>query len=218
MGRPAAAATVPSCICLWFIAQVSHDAPPVDMQNLLMTSLTGDNAIAASVPALVIRVENIYEAGEQYFAVDASADWSGGPIELSVRDAPDRRPQYAVAGFVAHESDAAVDGRRRMRSGHYIAYVQCEGSWFELNDSQITALGEPPKRFPYLVFLTRADGRRMLRGKQAGTTTDAMMLALLQKRAAACVSAVTTSASEPPASKRSDGGVRATRSRHVKAP
>ena len=32
------------------------------MQNLLVTSLTGDNAIAAAVPALVIRVENIYEA------------------------------------------------------------------------------------------------------------------------------------------------------------
>ena len=51
------------------------------MQNLLVTSLTGDNAIADAVPALVVRVENIYEAGDQYFAVDASADWSGSPVD-----------------------------------------------------------------------------------------------------------------------------------------
>ena len=58
-------------------AKVGRDAPPVSMANLLLTSLTGGQAIQAAPPALVIRVENIYDLGGQdYFAVDARADWS----------------------------------------------------------------------------------------------------------------------------------------------
>jgi hypothetical protein len=190
---------------LWFynIAQVSSAAPPVHVRTLLVGSLTGDQAIAEAVPALVVRVENLYETGGEYYTVDAGANWAGAPFELSVRDAPDRRPHYDVAGFVAHISDPGADARRRMRSGHYIAYVHCEGCWFELDDSKITALSEPPTRFPYLVFLMRTDGRRMLRGKQAPSgTPDVAMLTLLQQRAAACVAAASSSSGGPPASKR----------------
>lgn len=89
------------------------------MTTLLASSLTGDQAIAAAVPALVVRVENIYESGGAFFSVDASAAWSADPFELTVRDAPDRRPRYAVAGYVAHINDAAVGAKQRMRSGHY---------------------------------------------------------------------------------------------------
>ena len=99
------------------------------MRNLLVTSLTGDNAIAAAVPALVVRVENIYEAGDQYFAVDANADWSGGPVELSVRDASDRRPQYDVAGFVAHERTAhRVDRTADEKGANANAHKRSGGS------------------------------------------------------------------------------------------
>ena len=190
---------------LWFynIAQVSSAAPPVHVRTLLVGSLTGDQAIAEAVPALVVRVENLYEAGGEYYTVDAGANWAGAPFELSVRDAPDRRPHYEVAGFVAHVSDPGADARRRMRSGHYIAYVHCEGCWFELDDSKITALSEPPTRFPYLVFLVRTDGRRMLRGKQAPAgTPDSWMFDLLNSRATACAAASASSSSGQPASKR----------------
>ena len=167
--------------------QASRNASPVSITALLASSLTGDQAIADAAPALVARVENIYEAGGEYFAVDVSADWAGGPFELTVRDAPDRHPHYAVAAFVAHLGDSALDARRRMRSGHYIAYVQCEGHWFEVDDSKIVALSEPPTRFPYLVFLVRTDTRRTLRGKQPVVgTPDSVMLDLLQRRAAVC--------------------------------
>ena len=131
------------------------------------------------------------------------ADWTGAPFELTVCDAPDRHPHYGVAGFVAHVSDPGVGARQRMRTGHYIAYVRCEEQWFELDDSKITALDAPPTSFPYLVFLVRTDGRRMLPGKQphAGTP-DAAMLALLQQRASVCAAAAASSSSGPPASKR----------------
>ena len=160
------------------------------MTTLLASSLTGDQAIAAAVPALVVRVENIYESGGAFFSVDASAAWSADPFELTVRDAPDRRPRYAVAGYVAHINDAAVGAKQRMRSGHYVAYVHCGGDWFQLDDSRIVALDTPPTRFPYLVFLVRTDGRRMLRGKQTVGTPDSAMHELLQKRAAECLAPI----------------------------
>ena len=158
-----AAASVESLILCEFAeeAEAAREAAPVSIACLLQTSLTGDQAIKESVPSLVVRVENIYVRGEEYFAVDARADWASFPIELTVREAPDEHPRYDVAGFVAHISDPTVEPRRRMRSGHYIAYVKFEDVWFELDDSRVTALSAPPARFPYLVFwcaATRADG------------------------------------------------------------
>ena len=128
-------------------AQVARDAAPVSSNGLLMSSLTGDQAIAESVPALVVRVENMYEHAGDYFTVDARADWAGFPIELTVRNAPNRGPQYVVAGYVAHVSDPAVSAQRRMRSGHYVAYIHLEGKWFELDDAHVTELAVPPRRF-----------------------------------------------------------------------
>ena len=177
-------------------AQVAADAPPV-LASMIVASLTGDSAIAEAPRALVIRVENVYEHGGQYFAVDARADWAGFPVELTVREAPDLQPQYTVACFVSHISDRATDARRRMRSGHYIAYVQCEGHWFELNDDQVTALSAPPTRVPYLVFLVRTDARRRVRGKQSALTSDGRMLELLQQRAEQCAGVAAAAGSEP---------------------
>ena len=158
----------------------------MSISGLLVSSLAGDNAIAESVPALVVRVENIYEHAGDYFTVHARADWAGFPIELTVRDAPDRRPQYGVAGYVAHVSDPTVNAQQRMRSGHYVAYIQLEGKWFELDDACVTEIDAPPERFPYLVFLSRSDARRRLRAKQTYATTDARVIELLRLRAASC--------------------------------
>ena len=172
-------------------AQVSHNAAPVDMSAMLARSLVGDQAIAQAAPALVLRIENIYEAGGEYFSVDAAADWSGNVIEVTVRDAPERHPRYAVAGYVAHVSDANVDARRRMCTGHYVAYVQSAGSWYELDDGEIRALSHAPTRFPYLVFLDRQDAPRRCRGKQANRKARRQQMhALLKARAALCQAAV----------------------------
>ena len=172
-------------------AQLSHNAAPVNMSRMLARSLDGDQAIALASPALVLRIENIYEAGGEYFAVDAAADWSGNVIEVTVRDSPERNPRYAVAGYVAHVSDATVNARRRMITGHYVAYVQSEGSWYELDDDEIRALNHAPTRFPYLVFLDRQDAPRRCRGKQADRNARRQQMhALLKARAALCQAAV----------------------------
>ena len=145
--------------------QVAIGSSPVAMTELLVSSLTGDRAIAEAAPALVVRVENIYEAGGEYFTVDAKARWSSEPFAVTVRDDPDQCPRYVVAGYVAHMRGEGVDALQQMRSGHYIAYVYCGGVWFEMDDAKVISLIEPPTRFPYLVFLQRADRKRM-RGKQ----------------------------------------------------
>ena len=73
------------------------------------------------------------------------------------------RPRYRVAAFVAHENNADVDARQRMRSGHYVAYVLSGDQWFELNDEVVAELPSAPTAFPYLVFLSRIDRPRRLR-------------------------------------------------------
>ena len=155
------------------------------MTELLVSSLTGDRAIAEAASALVVRVENIYEAGGEYFAVDARAGWSSEPFAVSVRDDPDQCPHYVVAAYVAHIRSSGVGGLQRMSSGHYISYVRCGNTWFEMDDAKVTALTEPPTRFPYLVFLERIDRKRFREKLPDSSTAAAAMRELLSARAAA---------------------------------
>ena len=69
--------------------------------------------------------------------------------------------RYEVAAFVSHIAAGDVPAMERMRSGHYVAYVNKGGQWFELNDSSVTALGGSPTSYPYLVFLRRLDKLRV---------------------------------------------------------
>ena len=162
-------------------AHVSREAPPVSMANMLVGSLTDDQAMHEDPPALVVRVENIYEEDEQHFAVDALADWSVDSLELGVLGVASTTTIYAVAGYVAHVHTGEVEALQRMRSGHYIAYLHVGGAWYEANDVHIRELASPPTAFPYLVFLTRSRQQRT-RGKQA-ISSNAEMLELLQRRA-----------------------------------
>ena len=162
-------------------AHISSQAPAVSMANMLVGCLTDDQAMQEDPPALVIRVENIYELDGQYFAVDASADWTVATLELGVLDRPDATISYSVAGFISHVHSGEVEAARRMKAGHYIAYLHVGSTWFEANDAHITQLEAPPIAFPYLVFLTRARHKRIL-GKQ-GITSDPCMVELLQARA-----------------------------------
>jgi hypothetical protein len=102
-GANAAAAVASMVMCAaQDAAQISRDAPPINIAELLVASLTDDQAIASVCEALIVRVENIYEAGDEYFSVDAQADWSNISIPLSLRNRPNVQATYRVAGFVAH--------------------------------------------------------------------------------------------------------------------
>ena len=67
------------------------------------------------------------------------------------------RPMYRVAAHVAHVNNAHVDARQRMRSGHYVAYILTDETWYAFDDKVVKALASPPTCFPYIVFLTRVD-------------------------------------------------------------
>ena len=69
--------------------------------------------------------------------------------------------RYEVAAFVSHIAASEVPPQARMRSGHFVAYVNKGGQWFELNDSSVTAVQGSPTSYPYLVFLRRLDRRRV---------------------------------------------------------
>ena len=64
--------------------QVSSEAPTVCMASLIQKSLTGEQSILQATSALVFRVENVYEQGDQHFVVDARADWSQQDVEITV--------------------------------------------------------------------------------------------------------------------------------------
>jgi hypothetical protein len=110
-------------------AQVSRDAPPVSMAALLTTALTDEEALDEDPPALILRVENIYEQGENYFSVDASASWDATRLEFTVVGRADSTVEYKVSGYVAHIHDGDGDARQRMSSGHYVAYLHFGETW-----------------------------------------------------------------------------------------
>ena len=82
-------------------------------------------------------MENVYQQGEESYAVDAKAIWSWAELGFTLRGDADTCPRYQVAAFVAHETDADVDARQRMRSGHNVAYTLNGDQWFQLNDKAV---------------------------------------------------------------------------------
>jgi hypothetical protein len=113
-------------------AQVSSEAPPVSMGNLLTGSLTDDQALREAPPALIIRVENIYEQNDVYFSVDALASWDATRLELTVMGDDSNTVVYKVSGYVAHVYHGDVDARQRMSSGHYVAYMNMDDTWYRV--------------------------------------------------------------------------------------
>ena len=110
-------------------AQVSREAPPVSMSAMIIASLTGESALVSAPLALVLRVENIYEQNEDYFAVDARADWGEAEIECTVKEDAEQCPRYRVEAYVAHVNAGEVPAQERMQSGHYVAYIHVLGTW-----------------------------------------------------------------------------------------
>ena len=121
--------------------------------------------------------------GDAFFNVDARADWSTNRVELTVVDAPHVNAVYRVAGFIAHQFAEGQTAENRLRGGHYIAFVCCQGQWYELNDSSVVALPAPPQHFPYIVFLNRELRRRLSAKRVDPNACEVAMGALLGKRA-----------------------------------
>ena len=115
-------------------AQVSRDAPPVRMGEMLISALTDEQGLGEDPPALVIRVENIYEQSNEYFAVDAQAAWDFEHLDVTVLGRADTTATYRVTGYVAHVHSGEADAMQRMRSGHYVAYLHVDGEWYEADD------------------------------------------------------------------------------------
>ena len=132
-------------------AQVAAAAGKVNVAGMLMLSLTGDAAIAAPSPALMLRVENTYELGGVRHSVTARADWGTAEFEVTVAGTEDSAT-YRVASLVAHEAAGNVSADQRTRSGHCVTFARSDDTWFEMNDNKVTRLSEPPEYFPYLVF------------------------------------------------------------------
>jgi len=181
-------------------AQVSRASGVVDMAALVMSTLTGEQAIAEATSALVVRIDNVYEVEGEFFSVDARADWSRTTFGITVMDAPDSAPQYTVAAYVAHTADKDVSGSQRMRGGHYVAYVLSGGAWFEFDDEVVRRLEVPPTRFPYLLFLCRAGVRCRLRlsGKQSVDTVGKLLLSRASSAAGAAGSGSGARGDPPP--------------------
>ena len=51
---------------------------------------------------------------------------------------------YRVAAYVAHVNNAHVDARQRVRSGHYVAYILTDETWYAFDDKVVKALASPP--------------------------------------------------------------------------
>ncbi len=109
---------------------------------------------------MIVRVENLYQQGDNMFAVDARADCGNTrcPVSVTGGDAVD----YDVVAFVQHVAAPGAPALQRMRSGHYVAYVNKAGRWFKLDDASVTELPEPPDAYPYIVFLARAMPKRSI--------------------------------------------------------
>ena len=95
-------------------AQVSALWDPIDMCDILEKSLRGELAPQSASPALLVRLDFLYEAGNSYHYVDVKASWSRTTCDLACGHGSTVR--YRVAALVIH---------RRCES-HYVAFIHSD--------------------------------------------------------------------------------------------
>ena len=136
-------------------ARVSGLAAPVNLNALIISTLTGDRALATAPKLLLLRIENIYEElGEQYF-VDAKVDLSMGVYDLAGCIAGDRpTTRYTVRGYVQHRHGLEPPANG-MACGHYVAYCRRGDAWFCADDASV-AVGITSGDIPFFGFLVGA--------------------------------------------------------------
>ena len=138
-------------------AQVSAAAAAIDARALLLEATTGEGGLKHAPPSLAIRINNIYEQGDAEFWVDAHVDWPTEAFTVTINDAAAPQAEYVVQSYLAHRREEGASVSRGMRSGHYVAYFQHQGTWYFADDSTISMLTGAPQEFPYIVLLARSD-------------------------------------------------------------
>ena len=138
-------------------AQVSVAAGAIDARALLLEATTGDVGLKHAPAVLAIRINNIYEQGDEEFWVDVHVDWPKEAFTVTIGNEAAPQAQYSVQSYLTHRREEGASVSRGMRSGHYVAYFQHDGSWYLADDAKVTLLTEAPQEFPYIVFLTRSN-------------------------------------------------------------
>jgi len=154
------------------------------MRALLFEAATGETALEKSPDALVFRLENTYEEGGELFWVNARAKWSEGYYPITTKEAGQTQTNYNLQAYLVHRRAPSAGVAQGMRSGHYVAYFRCKRKWYRADDERVTLLSKAPTEYPYLVFLTRIQGReRHLRIRKILEKRAARIRKMLEKRA-----------------------------------
>ena len=132
---------------------------PIDMCDTLEKSFRGGLVLQSAPPALLVRMENVYDEGNAYYHVDVKATWSRVACDLTCGHGSTVR--YRVAALVIY--------RRGER--HYVAFIHSDNTWYLAND-QTYRTSTPPTEYPYILVLVKDESaasrvRRRLRGKFA---------------------------------------------------
>ena len=141
-------------------AQVSEAAVAIDARTLLLEATTGDGGLKRAPPALIIRINNIYEQGGEEFWVDARVEWPNEALTITIGNDAEPEVEYDVQACLVHRHADGAPVSRGMRSGHYVAYFRQGAAWYLADDSKVTRLSTSPTEFPYVVLLARKDRLR----------------------------------------------------------
>ena len=123
-------------------AQVSALSDPIDVCDTLEKSLRGDLALSNASPALLVRMENLYDAGNVYYHVDVKVSWSRTACDLACSHGSTVR--YQVAALVIY----------RHAEGHYVAFIHSDNTWYLAND-MVYRTSTPPTEYPYILVLVK---------------------------------------------------------------
>ena len=137
-------------------ARVGALSNPIDMCDILEKSFRGDLALQSAPPALLVRMENVYDEVAAYYHVDVRAKWGRVTCDLACGHGSTVR--YQVAALVVY--------RRGER--HYVAFIHSDNTWYLANDLSYRT-STPPTEYPYILVLVKDESawsrvRRRLRG------------------------------------------------------
>lgn len=110
-------------------ARVSAAAAAIDARALPPEAATGDGGLKHAPSALAIRINNVYERGDAEFWVSADVEWPTEALTVTIDDAAALQAEYVVQSYLTRRREEGASVSRGMRSGHYVAYFQHEGTW-----------------------------------------------------------------------------------------
>ena len=71
---------------------------------------------------------------------------ANSPDESSLEQV--RTSLYSLSGFIEHRGNS-------IHSGHYVAYLKKNGTWYQFNDSRVRECSKPPIHQAYMLFFSR---------------------------------------------------------------